>query len=1496
MGVHGLWELLAPVGRRVSVETLAGKKLAIDASIWMIQFMKAMRDEKGEMVRNAHILGFFRRICKLLYLRTKPVFVFDGGTPALKRRTVIARRRQRENAQAKIRKTAEKLLLNHLRTMRAKELAANLEKQRQENDAKGKRPIIDESTNAHNTEEGNDAGVNYSQEQLDEMLAASLAAEESEASAFDASASGGAVPDGQEDDEEDEEIILPEMQGKIDPAVLAALPPSLQLDLLVQMRERLMAENRQKYQKVKKAPERFSELQIQAYLKTVAFRREIDVVQKTAAGRGIGGMQTSRIASEANREFIFSSSFNGNKQTLTAIEQGKVGADENRPPAVNMSTEASTQVIQSKNSGNNAGSADVGTGKAFPDDVETYLDDRGQLRVSRVRALGIRMTRDLQRNLDLMKEYDQEKEVDLEKRSESNTVATVDNGEDDSCDTTQLREITDNNNNADVNDNRVVKTKEPTILNGNSIEISFDDMMECEQTNDDDDELFACLVSGDPVIDFTADKSAPGKQSSHSDSDVEWEEGDVTENILEGHMNDEEEFQCKEGFLDNIEVPSCLNGSRQTVSEVSLQEVSVKQSLNRDSDLEWEGEGMNKGTSSILERGMNDTADVDHGAGFQDIQASLALPDKSNKTVTKGAREEEADLQEAIRRSLEDVKGCSSVTDVCDNFLSDRGQDMVSEHTDWGSGYEGKEGPVVNAPAAGLGQPFGLTNILKPNFSKADSAPIVGLSPDKRNLDMKNLNQDAGGSGALAEEILTTSDSRPEVTLLSITGKKAKDLGSEDDSGKALAKQVDISRDHATEMAKEEMHGYVSTDKDEPVGSYSLVDDIQEHEIMKDRLEEEMLFLGKEREDLGIEQRKLERNAESVSGEMFAECQELLQMFGLPYIIAPMEAEAQCAFMEMSNLVDGVVTDDSDAFLFGAQSVYKNIFDDRKYVETYLMKDIENELGLDREKLIRMALLLGSDYTEGVSGIGIVNAIEVVNAFPEKDGLRDFREWIESPDPAILGTLDAEPGRNSRRKGSKSSENNINNSSSEIEGSSLNQNVPERADNLRLKQNFMDNHRNVSKNWHIPSTFPSDAVISAYASPQVDKSTEPFAWGKPDLHVLRKLCWEKLGWGAAKADELLLPVLKEYNKHETQLRMEAFYSFNERFAKIRSKRIEKAVKGMTGVKSSELMEGTGQPKSRGGKKRKVKHSEEEEAVRPGVGPSALGTSGTSEQKNAVKKPTAKKSRGGRALPRNLDGHLDKAVNESGVEGRRLGGHGRGKRSGTWRKKRNSPASGSESSYNEGSNSERDEELQLDRTEEANEVRRSGRLRNSVNYTVVSDESDSNDSKETETCRKEGPTTADEPYVEQAMAETTESDIIEKDDGNKLYPDNHEIECQIEDPLDQKQSSKDYLQFGGGFCTEDDDEQMETEIAVVEESDHVPESAAGDHEAKQTREIDPSAAASSPSRGKNNLSDSNLNPSMLGDGDADGDDPERDSGNCNQNLLRAMPNLRRKRKT
>ena len=46
-------------------------------------------------------------------------------------------------------------------------------------------------------------------------------------------------------------------------------------------------------------------------------------------------------------------------------------------------------------------------------------------------------------------------------------------------------------------------------------------------------------------------------------------------------------------------------------------------------------------------------------------------------------------------------------------------------------------------------------------------------------------------------------------------------------------------------------------------------------------------------------------------------------MFGLPFLIAPAEAEAQCAWLDENRLVDGVVTDDSDVFLFGGRCVYR---------------------------------------------------------------------------------------------------------------------------------------------------------------------------------------------------------------------------------------------------------------------------------------------------------------------------------------------------------------------------------------------------------------------------------------------------------------------------------------------------------------------------------------------------------------------------------------------
>ena len=61
---------------------------------------------------------------------------------------------------------------------------------------------------------------------------------------------------------------------------------------------------------------------------------------------------------------------------------------------------------------------------------------------------------------------------------------------------------------------------------------------------------------------------------------------------------------------------------------------------------------------------------------------------------------------------------------------------------------------------------------------------------------------------------------------------------------------------------------------------------------------------------------------------------------------------------------------------------------------------------MSREKLIIFALLLGSDYTSGVKGVGLVNAMEILKVFTSFDSLQSFKNWARLPD-VLLPTSDA---------------------------------------------------------------------------------------------------------------------------------------------------------------------------------------------------------------------------------------------------------------------------------------------------------------------------------------------------------------------------------------------------------------------------------------------------------------------------------------------------------
>ena len=68
--------------------------------LYFLQAVKGYRDKSGNAVANAHLLGLFHRISKLLFYKIKPVFVFDGKAPDLKKET-LHRRRYNLNSSSK---------------------------------------------------------------------------------------------------------------------------------------------------------------------------------------------------------------------------------------------------------------------------------------------------------------------------------------------------------------------------------------------------------------------------------------------------------------------------------------------------------------------------------------------------------------------------------------------------------------------------------------------------------------------------------------------------------------------------------------------------------------------------------------------------------------------------------------------------------------------------------------------------------------------------------------------------------------------------------------------------------------------------------------------------------------------------------------------------------------------------------------------------------------------------------------------------------------------------------------------------------------------------------------------------------------------------------------------------------------------------------------------------------------------------------------------------
>jgi len=130
-----------------------------------------------------------------------------------------------------------------------------------------------------------------------------------------------------------------------------------------------------------------------------------------------------------------------------------------------------------------------------------------------------------------------------------------------------------------------------------------------------------------------------------------------------------------------------------------------------------------------------------------------------------------------------------------------------------------------------------------------------------------------------------------------------------------------------------------------------------------------------------------------VTGEILADARRLLSLMGIPWLEALEDGEAQASYMAAKGDVWAVGSKDYDCLLFGAPILARYLtLTGREYLPSKktsrplipeLVNLVENleALGISREQLVDLALLVGTDFNEGVMGIGPKKGLALIRKY-----------------------------------------------------------------------------------------------------------------------------------------------------------------------------------------------------------------------------------------------------------------------------------------------------------------------------------------------------------------------------------------------------------------------------------------------------------------------------------------------------------------------------------
>ncbi|KAH3676383.1 hypothetical protein WICMUC_002014 [Wickerhamomyces mucosus] len=1024
MGVHSLWGILEPTSRPVRLESLSRKRMAVDASIWIYQFLKAVRDKSGNSMTSSHIVGFFRRICKLLYFGIQPVFVFDGGAPILKRETINKRKERRQGKRDDDTKTAQKLL------------ALQLQK-KQEQLSKASKNVEtsgDERIEYHYLEDQDIANneIALKSTSTQPKFKGSDEYDLPHIRGFEYDREDGRILNQQEEIKDAVEYY-DELEGidlnTIDPASkeFEELPLTTQYMVLSQLRLRSrlrMGYSKEQLENIFPDSIDFSKFQIQMVQKRNYFTQRL----MNISGMDDGKTQVRRVAGERGKEYKIQKTEGG-----WALSLGDAGSSSSNP--------VDLEKIEKKKApkpGQLLNDIEEEDDDIDWEDISLENKEKAKINQS-ISALPLPpMAADIEAHDSTIKSFmafSPQKNKIHKRPPLKDEVIEID--EKDTSQEQAIRQI------EEIELIEAIERSKADLRKEQELEKSLDSSNGKQDSDFEDFEDIGFEI-----------EDKPSTSESHK--------------ISKSEQNDQRLKQ-------RIEFDHLLNLNNDDGSSKSAQPSNNVPKSNSFNLLNSNGEPM---TPKLF------------GLVREQTTAKLLDEDNLSNSTTEEPTISQKDHPSDDKKIPSVPSWFNTKYDQTFNMnpstLTKRKQDSSIGLVSWGEAQE----ILANKQAAENSEFEGT--IKKRDSDSNEDIEVVNLESDDENN--KEIKQEVVDPKTVSPRLNPSTDSKEKFSNDSNKGFINENLNEKEKSNKISEQDVEGSSSSSS------IFDYEFSEEEEEELNVQLRKEEKEHEEFQKDLNPNVIntFLALDSSNLESnlnDQRRRElRDSDEVTLQMVKEVQELLANFGIPYITAPMEAEAQCGELLRLKLVDGIITDDSDVFLFGGDKVYKNMFHEKHYVEYYNGDEIDKKLGLNRLKLIELAHLLGSDYTEGLKGIGPVNAMEILANFTN---LENFRDWF------LKNQFDIQSQKNETNFQQK----------------------------LRKKLVKLDSSSSSSM---IDKSFPDKRINQAYLKPEVDSDKTEFVWGIPDLDRLRGFLMSTVGWNKERVDQVLIPLIKDLNKKKRE--------------------------------------------------------------------------------------------------------------------------------------------------------------------------------------------------------------------------------------------------------------------------------------------------------------------------------------------------------------------------